>query len=83
VPCCVRVLFRKRPASDMAAPQRREIILNVYDISGESGATWLRRVGMGMYHSGVEVSRYSTNPLFPRDARSLSITHDALAAQHD
>jgi len=40
----------------MAASSRRDVILNVYELTDEQGTgSWMRRVGLGAWHTGVEV----------------------------
>jgi hypothetical protein len=39
----------------MASFASREVTLNVYDLHTANG--WLSRIGLGLYHSGVEVRR--------------------------
>jgi hypothetical protein len=43
-------------STDMAASSRRDVILNVYELTDEQGTgSWMRRVGLGAWHTGVEV----------------------------
>jgi len=40
----------------MAASSRREVVLNIYELTDEKGSgSWMRRVGLGTWHTGVEV----------------------------
>ncbi|GAB5029733.1 pppde thiol peptidase family protein [Nannochloropsis oceanica] len=40
----------------MAASSCREVVLNIYELTDEKGSgSWMRRVGLGTWHTGVEV----------------------------
>lgn len=41
----------------MAASSRRDVVLNIYDLTDEHNTgSFARRLGLGAYHTGVEIS---------------------------
>ena len=45
-----------QPVASMAASSRRDVVLNIYELTDERGSgSWMRRVGLGAWHTGVEV----------------------------
>jgi hypothetical protein len=40
----------------MAASSRRDVVLHIYELTDERGSgSWMRKVGLGAWHTGVEV----------------------------